>query len=280
MRTGTRRRARCGCSAARRHRRPGGGEAPATCTSSVLVDPNQSTPHTSSISRDAGEHRAGVRHERVQQVELPPRQLEPLAGVGGRVPVGVEADVADLEGRRRGGGRRGALAGAAQHRADAGDELGHAERLDQVVVGAELEADDAVGLKAAGGEHDDRHLGGGADCPADVAAVDVGQPQVEQDDVGLGAAHRLDPGGAGRRELDPEALTLERRAQRVRDGRLVLDDRHLPALHRGRPLPCRVHWRRSLGWGGAAALWRASRTREAQVVCAPLSTAGQGPGCA
>ena len=44
-----------------------------------------------------------------------------------------------------------------QDRPDPRHELARAERLDDVVVGAELEADDAVGLLAAGGEHDDRH---------------------------------------------------------------------------------------------------------------------------
>ena len=79
---------------------------------------------------------------------------------------------------------RGGL-GAAEDRAHAGDHLGAAERLDHVVVGAELEADDAVGLRAAGGEDDDRDARAGADRAADVAAVAVGQVEVEQDQVRL-----------------------------------------------------------------------------------------------
>ena len=274
-RTGSRRRARCGCSAARRRRRPGGGASAATCTSSVFVDPNQSTPHTSSISLERASTVPAFAMSVCSRSNSRRGSSSGSPAWRGRVPAGVELDVAHLDGRRRrrGRGRRGALAGAAQHGADAGDELGHAERLHQVVVGAELEADDAVGLEAAGGEHDDRHLRRRADGAADVAPVDVGQPQVEQDDVGLGPAHRLDARGAGRRQLDPEALALERRAQRIRDRRLVLDHDHLPTPHRGRPLPCRVHWRGSLGWGEAGALWPASLPGAAQVVCAPLSTA-------
>ena len=93
-------------------------------------------------------------------------------------------EVADRD-RRPGASAVAARLGAAQHRPDAGDHLGAAERLDHVVVGAELEADDAVGLGAAGGEDDDRDARAGADRAADVAAVAVGQVEVEQDQVGV-----------------------------------------------------------------------------------------------
>ena len=128
----------------------------------------------------------------------------------------------------------GSARAAAQDGADPGDQLGHAERLHEVVVGAELEPHDAVGLEPAGGEHDDRHPRRRADRPADVAAVDVGQHEVEQDDVRLVPAHRLEPRRAGRGDLDPVPLALQRRSQRVRDRLLVLDDDH----------PCRPRRRR------------------------------------
>jgi hypothetical protein len=53
----------------------------------------------------------------------------------------------------RGGGCSSAVR-APQHGADARDHLGAGERLDDVVVGAQLEADDAVGLGPARGHHD------------------------------------------------------------------------------------------------------------------------------
>jgi hypothetical protein len=46
--------------------------------------------------------------------------------------------------------------GAAQHRLDAGQQLVDLERLDEVVVGAALEAEHALVELAAGREHDDR----------------------------------------------------------------------------------------------------------------------------
>ena len=67
---------------------------------------------------------------------------------------------------------------------DAGGQLAHAERLGDVVVGAELEAQDAVELVAARRQHDDGDLRAGLHLAEDVAAVDVGQAEVEQHDVG------------------------------------------------------------------------------------------------
>ena len=82
-------------------------------------------------------------------------------------------------GRRGGDGAR-----AAQDRADARDELAGAERLDDVVVGAELEAEHAVGLVAAGGEHDHRHALVGAQLAQQVEARAVGEHDVEEHEVG------------------------------------------------------------------------------------------------
>ena len=45
---------------------------------------------------------------------------------------------------------------AAQQRARAGQQLAHAERLGQVVVGADLQAQHAVDLLGPRGEHQDR----------------------------------------------------------------------------------------------------------------------------
>ena len=71
--------------------------------------------------------------------------------------------------------------------ARAGDELVRAERLGDVVVRPELEADDAIGFLRARGQHDDRdraRLHVGADRAADFEAIDVGQHQVEDEQVG------------------------------------------------------------------------------------------------
>ena len=59
------------------------------------------------------------------------------------------------------GRRRGSLE-ATQDSADTGDQLARLERLDDIVVGAELEARDPVDDVVAGGEHDHGH--GGTGC--------------------------------------------------------------------------------------------------------------------
>jgi hypothetical protein len=51
--------------------------------------------------------------------------------------------------------RRGRAAVSTHHRADARQQLARVERLGQVIVGADLEADDAVDILALGRQHDD-----------------------------------------------------------------------------------------------------------------------------
>jgi hypothetical protein len=101
-----------------------------------------------------------------------------------------------------GGGGRGAAAGAGRAAGDGADprhQLAQPERLDDVVVGAELEQDHPVDLLAARRHHDDRHV---AACPQPLAhhvALEVGETEVEQHQVG----------GAGR-ERGSNAVTVTR----------------------------------------------------------------------
>ena len=76
-------------------------------------------------------------------------------------------------------------------RAQAGQELDEPERLEQVIVRSGVQGDDDVGLRVARGQDDDHDVGQpGAQGPAQARAVAVGQPEVEQDQVRLGAAPR------------------------------------------------------------------------------------------
>ena len=77
--------------------------------------------------------------------------------------------------------------------ADPGFELGHAEGLGHVVVGSAVEGGDLAVLGAAGRQDDDRHLAPLADPPAHRQSVDVGQAEVEHDDVGGGQGGLGDP---------------------------------------------------------------------------------------
>ena len=108
-------------------------------------------------------------------------------------------DVADLDdlvvatiGRRR-GRRRGA---AAQHRTHAGHQLAQPVGLGDVVVGADLEADDGVDLGALGRDHDDGHVRPRPQLAAHVDARHLREHHVEQHEVGLHVVEHLERLGA------------------------------------------------------------------------------------
>ena len=78
-----------------------------------------------------------------------------------------------------------------------GEELIGGEGLGQVLVGADPDAVDPVVLGVQGGDHDDRDQVRGPSplqAVADLVAVDVGQHQVEQDQLGGLALDGLEDG--------------------------------------------------------------------------------------
>ena len=115
----------------------------------------------------------------------------------------------------------------AQHGADAGVELGGAERFDHVVVGAGVEHGDDLGLVVAGRGDHDRDLADPAQHPQHRRAVDVGQPEVEDDDVRAVADGVLQAGQPGRGGRDGVAALGEPADERGADRRVVLDDQDL-----------------------------------------------------
>ena len=150
----------------------------------------------------AREHPALVERERVDEPELGRRQ------VGAR-PVDVGLDVARVEPQLLdvdllAAARLLRARAAPGGRCDARGQLLHRERLDEVVVGAELERVDPVVLGAARADDDDRRADPLAARLLDHApAVDAGQHQVEDADVGLLVA---EPGEArSRRSRRPTA---------------------------------------------------------------------------
>jgi hypothetical protein len=89
----------------------------------------------------------------------------------------------------------------AQDRANAQRQLAGAERLGDVVVGPELEPDDAIDLLRAGGQHDDRQTGElaiGPNPPADLLPRQVRQHQVQHQQIGRRVLEQAQCGVAGR----------------------------------------------------------------------------------
>ena len=112
---------------------------------------------------------------------------------------------------------------AAQDGLHPGDELARAERLGDVVVGAELEAEDAVDLAVAGGEEQHRHVARGAQSAAHLEAVDVGQADVEQHDLRPMLRDQLEPAFAVRGLQHSESGLAQVHVEQVGDVRIVLD---------------------------------------------------------
>ena len=141
--------------------------------------------------------------------------------------------------------RRRRVAARRVHGADARDELAEAERLDDVVVGAELEADDAVDLLAPRGHHDDRHVASARAARRQTSKPSMsGRRRSSRTRSGSAASSASAPVAT---RVDLEALAAQALDERLGDRVLVLDDQHLHAhivacaarsRHPGFPEPC------------------------------------------
>ena len=147
--------------------------------------------------------------------------------------------------RRPGAGRRGGRP-PPQDGPDPGPQLRVVERLDDVVVGADLEPPDPIGVGAPAGEDDHRKQGiktrgdavGLTDLPQDVEPGGVRQGQVEEQQIGLFVVTHPQRVGRARRRHRVEAVRGEVIAEQL-EGRLVVltddDGRDLFSIgkHRG-----------------------------------------------
>ena len=128
---------------------------------------------------------------------------------------------------------------APQQRLDPAHQLAQPERLGQVVVGTELEADDLVDLVIARGQDQDRHLGPGrAHAAEDLEAVDAREPDVEHDEVRRLVRGDVEALLARAGDGHVVALLLEGVLDAPRDGVLVFDDED-GGGHRGDATPMR-----------------------------------------
>ena len=121
-------------------------------------------------------------------------------------------------------------AAAAQQRAQPRAQLLERERLDQVVVGAGVEAVDAVRDGVARGQHQHRRaVAGGAQPAADLEPVGLGHQHVEHDRVRRLVGERVERLAAVGGELDPVAVHAQRAIERVADRGLVVhhEDAHI-----------------------------------------------------
>ncbi len=119
---------------------------------------------------------------------------------------------------------------ASQDGLDPGDELAGAERLGQIVVGAELEPEKLVELVVACRQHHDRQGRIAPDFAGHVEPVELRQPEIEDDEVRPLPADSFE-GSSPRRSRDHrEAGMLEVVAGKRRDLWFIIDDED--RLHR------------------------------------------------
>ena len=130
---------------------------------------------------------------------------------------GIEREVAEAQALRR-------RLHAAQERAQPGEQLAQREGLDQVVVGARVEAGHAVVDRVARGEHQDRRtVAGLAHAPADLEAVDVRHGDVKHDGIELLGRETVERLAAILGERHVIALEGQRALHRRSQRRLVVD---------------------------------------------------------
>ncbi len=113
---------------------------------------------------------------------------------------------------------------AAADGADAGEEFAGVEGFGEVVVGAHLEADDAVDVFAAGGEEEDAVGGGGAEAGEDFEAVDAGEHDVEEDHGPGAGAGGFEAGVAAVDGVDAEVVAGEVLGEHVAELDIVVDE--------------------------------------------------------
>ena len=92
---------------------------------------------------------------------------------------------------------RGRAVGATRDGAESREEFAGGKGLGQIVIRADLEADDPIGLLTSRGQHQDRNIGRGADAAKDLKAIESGQHHVEEDGVPGSGQRLLDAIGAG-----------------------------------------------------------------------------------
>ena len=186
----------------------------------------------------AGDHLTPVLDQEREKVELLPRHPHLLARLEHLPAAEANAHVAE-----RKLGKFLPRPRAPQHRAHASEELAQREGLGDVVVGAQLEAEHAVDLGAARGEHDHGHVdAAAAELPADVPAAQPGHHDVEQYEVGRVAQGERERVLAVRRRGGLVALEAQVVLEAAHDLGLIVHDqdpRHGPftGSHRVKRLP-------------------------------------------
>src|SRR5215472_17128050 len=168
----------------------------------------------------AAQHAAPRVHKQAQQLELERGQIHKAAIFADLAAVEIDFDVSEAA---TAGLRLGT--GAAKQGFDSGAELVHAERLGDVIVGAEFQTHHLFGFLRLGGEHENRRAAAAAaEIAADFKSILAGQHDVEHDQIELVLLGAAEGVGAVGGDLDLIAFHLEIVFEAQRDGGFVFSD--------------------------------------------------------
>ena len=125
-----------------------------------------------------GDDFACVEGEIFEEGEFPAAEIDIFTAALDDSAGGVDLEIADAE------DCRGGFVFPADHGADTGEEFGEDEWFDEIIIGAEFEAGDAILGRVLGGEEEDHGAGAlFAKLTKDGEAIDFGQHDVEDDDI-------------------------------------------------------------------------------------------------
>jgi hypothetical protein len=119
---------------------------------------------------------------------------------------------------------------APQDRLHSRQQLARLEWLGQIVIGAELEPDDAIHGITARGEHQDRRLRLRPNAAAHIKTVDIGQREVENDAVEALARVARDAELALGRNHDLKARLTEIALHHLGETRIIFDEQDAAGL--------------------------------------------------
>jgi hypothetical protein len=175
---------------------------------------------------EAGEHGSGVRRQEIQEVELLGRQRDrPLLHAdltGPRVDLQAAEDqwVSVV---------RGPACRTTKDGSDPGHHLSRRERLRDVVVRPDLEADDPIRLLALRREHDHRRVRAFPDPGEDFGSVQPRQHEVEEDQVRRLCFEGLEGSLPVLRRVHGEAVSCQVAAEHLAHDGLVVHDQDASA---------------------------------------------------
>ncbi len=165
-----------------------------------------------------GHHLPGMGHQVLEQLEL---------FAGQRNPLPITRDFTRARVQSKGTYRQfvGRITvEASKDSPDAGVELVGAKRFAQVVVGSGVERAHNFAFVDPSGGNDHRNVARGSQHSQHHDAINVGQPKIEDDDVGSAADGKIEAGHGGLGHMDNMARCSERPRPTIADKFVVFDN--------------------------------------------------------